>query len=127
MGFKLIKKVYVGRQTDALNLFKHIILSFSIKILIYRALIMLHFTYCSSVWHSCLKESDYTRGHDKGHDSLCSKIGYSSSCRRKQDMLLLIFKDLLNSIPQYIQSLFNIRENKVEKSQWQKQNCFTCS
>ena len=47
----------------------------------------------------------------KGYDSLCSEIGYSLSCRRKQDMLLIIFKALNNSMPQYIQSLFNIREN----------------
>ena len=50
---KLIKKV--GKQTDVLNQFKHI-LSFSSKIRIYRAFIMTHFTYCSSIWNSCLKE-----------------------------------------------------------------------
>ena len=50
---KLIKKV--GRKIDVLNQFKHI-LSFSTKMRIYRAFIMPHFTYCSSVWHSCLKE-----------------------------------------------------------------------
>ena len=50
---KLIKKV--GKQTDVLNQFKHI-LSFSSKIRIYRAFIMPHFTYCSSIWNSCLKE-----------------------------------------------------------------------
>ena len=53
---------------------------------------MPHFTYCSSVWHSCLKEYMYIdcleRLHkrtlrymfndfSKGYDSLCSKIGYS--------------------------------------------------
>ena len=48
----------------------------------------------------------------KGYDSLCSKLGYSLSCRRKQDMLLIIFKALKNRMPQYFQSLFNIRENK---------------
>ena len=30
----------------------------------------------------------------------------------KQDMHLIIFKALNNSMPQYIQSLFNMRENK---------------
>ena len=50
---KLIKKV--GRQIDVLNRFKHI-LSFSTKIPIYRAFIMPHFTHCSFVWRSCLKE-----------------------------------------------------------------------
>ena len=50
---KLIKKV--GRQIDVLNRFKHI-LSFTSKIRIHRAFIMPHFTYCSSVWNSCLKE-----------------------------------------------------------------------
>ena len=48
----------------------------------------------------------------KGYDSLCSKIGHSLSCRQKQDMVLIIFKALKNSMPQYIQSLFNIRGNK---------------
>ena len=43
---------------------------------------------------------------------VCYKIGYLLSFRRKQDTLLIIFKDLKNSMPQYIQSLFNIRENK---------------
>ena len=119
---KLIKKV--GRQIDVLNRFKHI-LSFRSKIRIYRAFIMPHFTYCSSVWNSCLKEDSdrLERLHERalryvfndfcnGYDSLCSKIGYSLSCRRKQDMLLIIFKALNNSMPQYIQSLFNVRENK---------------
>ena len=46
-----------------------------------------------------------------GYDSLCYKIGYSLSCRRKQDMLLIIFKALNNNMLQYIQSLFNVREN----------------
>ena len=86
---------------------------------------MPHFIYCSSVWNSCLKEDSdrLERLHERalsyvfndfcnGYDSLCSKIGYSLSCRRKQDMLLIIFKALNNSMPQYIQSLFNIRENK---------------
>ena len=41
-----------------------------------------------------------------------SKTGYSLSCRRKQDMLFIILKALTNSVPQYIQSLVNIRENK---------------
>ena len=86
---------------------------------------MAHFTYCSSVWNSCLKEDSdrLERLHERalrygfndfcnGYDSLCSKIGYSLSCRQKQDMLLIIFKALKNSMPQYIQSLFNTRENK---------------
>ena len=47
-----------------------------------------------------------------GYDSLCDRIGYSLSCRRKQDMLLIIFRVLNNSTPQYIQSLFKVRENK---------------
>jgi len=101
------------------------ILSFSTKIRIYRAFIMPHFTYCRSVWHSCLKEDSdrleklreralryVFNDFCKGYDSLCSKVGYSLSCRRKQDMLLIIFKALNNSMSQYIQSLFNIRENK---------------
>ena len=37
---------------------------------------------------------------------------YSVSCRQKQDMLLVIFKALKNNMPPYIQSLFNVRENK---------------
>ena len=83
---KLIKKV--GRQTDVLNRLKHI-LSFSTNIRIYRAFIMPHFTYCSSVCHSCLKEDSdrLERLHEralryvfndfcKGYDSLYSNIGY---------------------------------------------------
>lgn len=86
---------------------------------------MPHFTYCSSVWNSCLKEDSdrIERLHERalryvfndfsnGYDSLCYKIGYSLSCRRKQDMLLIIFKALYNNMPQYIQSLFQVRENK---------------
>ena len=118
---KLIKKV--GGQIDDLNRFKHI-LSFSTKIGIYRAFIMPHFTYCSSVWHSFLKEDSdrLERLHEralrymfndfcKGNDSLCSKIGYSLSCRRRPEMLLIFFKALKNRMPQYIQSSFNFREN----------------
>lgn len=86
---------------------------------------MPHFTYCSSVWNSCLKEDSdrLERLHERALryvfndfsnecDSLCYKIGYSLSCRRKQDMLLIIFKALYNNMPQYIQSLFQVRENK---------------
>ena len=118
---KLIKKV--GKQIDVLNRFKHI-LSFSSNIRIYRTFIMPHFTYCSSIWNSCLKEDSerLERLHERalgyvfndfsnGYDSLCYKIGYSLSCRRKQDMLLIIFKSLNNNMPQYIQSLFQVREN----------------
>ena len=85
---------------------------------------MPHFTYSTSVWNSCLKDDSdrLERLHKRafryafnglcnGCDSLCSKIGYSLSCRRKQDMLLRIFKALKNRMPLYIQSLFNIREN----------------
>ena len=43
---KLIKKV--GRQSDVLNRFKHILL-FSTKIRIYRAFITPHFSYCAVV------------------------------------------------------------------------------
>ena len=50
---ELIKKV--GKQIDVLNRVKPI-LSFSSKICIYRAFIMPHFTCCSSIWNSCLKE-----------------------------------------------------------------------
>ena len=84
---------------------------------------MPHFSYCSSVWNCCLKEDSdrLERLHERalryvfndscnGYDSLCSKIGYSLSCRREQDMLLIIFKALKNSMPQYIQSLFNMRK-----------------
>ena len=77
---------------------------------------MPYFTYCSSVWHSCLKEGNdrLERLHESAlryvFDSLCSKIGYSLSCRRKQDMLLIIFKALKNSMPQYVQSLIDTRE-----------------
>ena len=77
---------------------------------------MPYFTYCSSVWHSCLKEENdrLERLHESAlryvFNSLSSKIGYSLSCRRKQDVLLIIFKALKNSMPQYVQSLFNKRE-----------------
>ena len=78
---------------------------------------MPHFTYCSSVWHSCLKEESdrLERFHERalryvfndflnGNDSLCSKIGYSLSCRRKQDMLFITFKALKTVCP----STFNL-------------------
>ena len=119
---KLMKKVV--KQIDVLNRFKHI-LSFSSKMRIYRAFIMPQFSYCSSIWNSCLKEDSdrlerlYERAlryvfndFSNGYDSLCDRIGYSLSCRRKQDMLLTIFKALNISTPQYIQSLFKVRENK---------------
>ena len=96
---------------------------------------MPHFTYCSSIWHSCLKEDSdrLERLHERapryvfnnffnGHDSLCSKIGYSLSCRRKQDMLLMIFKALTNSMPQYIQSYLTLE--KIRKISRAKTNLF---
>ena len=133
---KLIEKV--GKQIDVLNRFKHI-LSFSSKISKYSAFIMSHSTYCSSIWNSCLKEDSdrLERFHERSfiyvfndfsnrYDSLCYKIRYLLSCRRKQDMLSIIFKALNNNMPQYIQSLFKVTENK-KKSQGQKQACFTSS
>ena len=87
-----------GEKTNCLQSTPHI-LSFSTKMRVHRAFIMPHFTYCSSVWHSCLNEDSdrLERLHERalryvfndfcnGHDSLCYKIGYSLSCRRKQDM-----------------------------------------
>ena len=119
---KLINKV--GKQIDELNRFKHI-LSFSSKIRIYRAFIMPHFSYCSSIWNSCLKEDSdrlerlrewavryVFNDFSNGYDTLCYKIGYSLSCRGKQEMLLTIFKALNNNMPQYIQSLFKVPKNK---------------
>ena len=49
---KIAKKV--GKQLDVLGRLKNI-LSFSSKMHIYKSFIMAHFTYCSSVWHNCLK------------------------------------------------------------------------
>ena len=39
-------------------------------------------------------------------------VYFSLSSKWKQDMLLIFFKALKSSMPQYIQSLFNVRENK---------------
>ena len=86
---------------------------------------MPHFTYCSSIWNSCLEE-EYDRletlrekslryvfnDFSNEYDNLCYTIGYSLSCRRKQDMLFIIFKALNKNVLQYIQSLFEVRENK---------------
>ena len=103
----------------------NIFFRFRQKISKYRAFIMSHFTYCSSIWNSCLKEDSdrLERLHERsfiyvfndflnGYDSLCYKIRHSLSCRRKQDMLSIIFKALNNNMPQYIQSLFKVTENK---------------
>ena len=84
---KLIKKT--GKQIDVFNRFKHI-LSFSSKIRIYRAFIMPQFSYCSSIWNSCLKEGSdrlerlheralryvfnyFSNGYDIGY-SLCDRM-----------------------------------------------------
>ena len=78
-----------------------------------------------NIWNICLKEDSdrLERLHERalgyvfndfcnGHDSLCYKIGYSLSGRQNQDMLLIVFKALKKSMPQYIYTLFNVRENK---------------
>lgn len=60
-----------------------------------------------SVWAACVRKN-----FSNGYDSLCYKIGYSLIFRQKRDMLLIIFKALKNNMPQYIQSFFDVRENK---------------
>ena len=49
---KIAKKV--GKQLDVLSRLKNI-LYFPSKMHIHKSFIMAHFTYCSSVWHNCLK------------------------------------------------------------------------
>ena len=90
---------------------------------IHKSFLMAHFTYCSSVWMNCLKtDSDKLEIMNEGaliyvyndcsseyHDSLTNKM--TLTCRRCQDMLIIVLKVLTNRWPAYIKSLFKIRDN----------------
>ena len=116
---KIAKKV--GKQLDVLSRLKNI-LSFSSKMHIYKSFIMAHFTYCSSVWHNCLKTDNdklekmneralrYVHNDfSSEHDRLTNKM--TLACRRCQDMLIIVLKALTNRWPAYIKSLFKLRDN----------------
>ena len=83
---------------------------------------MAHFTYCSSVWHNCLKtDSDKLEKMNERalrhvhndfsseYDRLTNKM--TLACRRCQDMLIIVLKALTNRWPAYIKSLFKLRDN----------------
>ena len=119
---KITKKV--GKQLDVLCRFKKM-LSSSTKLCLYNSFIMSYFTYCSTVWHNCMK-SDSDR-LDKLNERALRYIysdrsstyagestegtSYTLADRRIQDMLILVFKAVNNLLPTYLSDLFIIREN----------------
>ena len=119
---KITKKV--GKQLDVLCRFKKM-LSSSTKLCLYNSFIMSYFTYCSTIWHNCMK-SDSDR-LDKLNERALRYIysdqsstyagestegtSYTLADRRIQDMLILVFKAVNNLLPTYLSDLFIIREN----------------
>ncbi|KAL9961770.1 hypothetical protein ACROYT_G030788 [Oculina patagonica] len=118
---KIIKKA--GKQLDVICRLRNV-LSSSSKLCLYDSFVMSYFTYCSSIWHNCLKsDSDKLeklheralryiyKGRSSSSASLCSRIGYTLSERRIQDTLIIIFKCLNNLAPVYLKDLFCVRDN----------------
>ncbi|KAL9966690.1 hypothetical protein ACROYT_G024802 [Oculina patagonica] len=118
---KIIKKA--GKQLDVICRLRNV-LSSSSKLCLYNSFVMSYFTYCSSIWHNCLKsDSDKLeklheralryiyKGRSSSSASLCSRIGYTLSERRIQDTLIIIFKCLNNLAPVYLKDLFCVRDN----------------
>ena len=88
---------------------------------IHKSFIMVHFTYCSSVWNNCLKtDSDKLeimneralryvyKDFSSEYGRLTNKM--TLACRRCQDMLIIVLKALTNRRPAYIKSLFKLRD-----------------
>ncbi|KAL9976578.1 hypothetical protein ACROYT_G013899 [Oculina patagonica] len=118
---KLCKKI--AKQIDVLSRLKNI-LSFSSKLSLYTSFIMSYFSYCSSIWHHCLKSdsSKLNKLHERvlryvyrdlssDYSSLANHIGYTQEDCRIQDMLIIVFKAMNGSAPEYLRNLFCIRDN----------------
>ena len=113
----------MGGQLDVLSRFKKI-LSCSTKMCLYKSFIILHFSYCSSVWQNCLKadskklEKLYERAlryiyndFDTEYQELAGSNGGMLDSPRRNELLYIVFKALNNQSPSYITSMFKLRDN----------------
>ena len=91
---------------------------------LYKSFVMSYLTYCSSIWHHCLKTVSnkleklhgrvlryICRDRSSDYRALTDRIGYTLADRRLQDMLIIIYKALNNRLPVYIENMFKVRIN----------------
>ena len=101
------------KQLDVLSRLRRI-LSFSSKMCLYKSFVMSYLTYCSSIWHHCLKTVSnkleklhgrvlryICRDRSSDYRALTDRTGYTLAGRRLQDMLIIIYKALNNRLPVY--------------------------
>ena len=114
----------VHNQIQVIKRFRHI-LSDSTKARLYKAFIMPHFQYCSTVWHFCgVRNSDKLELlnkhvlriilNDKAstYVMLLESLGLVSLReRRLLDMLILVYKSFQVVTPAYISALLTPRTN----------------
>ena len=96
---------------------------------LYKAYILRHFYYCSSVWHFC-----GARGADKlealnkrilrfllgdyssPYNTLLSKVSSTSLCNKRiQNFLILLYKSLFfTHVPTYMKNMFSLRSSSYD-------------
>ena len=114
----------VHNQIQVIKRFRHI-LSSSTKARLYKAFIMPHFQYCSTIWHFCgARNSEKLELLNKHalriilsdnvstYEVLLEKLDLEGlSKRRFLDMLILVYKSFQAATPAYITALLTPRTN----------------
>ena len=96
---------------------------------LYKAYILPHFYYCSSVWHFCgTRDADKLEALNKRtlrfilgdysspYNSLLSKVNSTSLCnKRVQNFLILLYKSLFfTHFPAYMKNMFSLRSSSYD-------------
>ena len=113
----------ITNQFNVISRFRKLIPA-TVLLRLYKAFILPHFLYCSTVWHFCdCRNKDKIEMLNKrvlrvilndkvsSYGDLLQRIGhYSLSNKRIQNMLIIIFKCLhLEQYPQYLKELLSLR------------------
>ena len=96
---------------------------------LYKAYILPHFYYCSSVWHLCgVRDADKLEALNKRilrfklgdypspYTTLLSKVNSTSLCnKRVQNFLILLYKSLFfTHFPAYMKNMFSLRSSSYD-------------
>ena len=97
--------------------------------LLYKAYILPHFYYCSSVWHFCgAHDADKLEALNKRilrfilgdysspYNTLLSKVSSTSLCNKRiQNFLILLYKSLFfTHFPTYMKNMFSLRSSSYD-------------
>ena len=117
-----------GQQIGVLTRLRNLIPT-PAKLQLFKAAILPHLTYCSTVWHFCRASDRRKEGglqeralrtvfnsRSDSHKNLLLQASLPTLYnRRLQDIAILMFKAKNNLLPKYLQDLFNINRDREKR------------